>query len=174
VGITHRYFGHDMMPCHVELFKQVIQHDFSDHKHLIKYDYKSNCKDSFFSKILLVHGFQHPMPSISQGTKVLKTKWPLSFPIVNLSIFCHHPFWVHFFLSCPHHYLLFPIDVQLCSEDHILITSMLLSFRLSASCCCPINPCYLRKRNFIVLIIILQNCSKRMWQLFSMSSFIYH
>jgi hypothetical protein len=35
VGITHHYFGHDMMPCHVELFKQVIQHDFSDHKHVI-------------------------------------------------------------------------------------------------------------------------------------------
>lgn len=90
----------------------------------------------FFSKILLVHGFQHPMPSISQGTKVLKTNW--SFPIVNLSIFCHHPFWVHFFLSCPHHYLLFPIDVQLCSQDHILITSMLPSFLLSACCCSPL------------------------------------
>jgi hypothetical protein len=118
-------------------------------------------KIAFFSKILLVHGFQHPMPSISQGTKVLQTKWPLSFPIVNLSIFCHHPFWVHFFLSCPHHYLLFPIDVQPCCQDHILITSMLPTFLLSACCCSPTNPCYLRKINFIVLTIILQNCSKK-------------
>jgi hypothetical protein len=31
MDITHRYFGHDMMSCHVELFKQVIQHDFRKH-----------------------------------------------------------------------------------------------------------------------------------------------
>jgi hypothetical protein len=32
------------------LLKQVVRHDFSDHTHLIQYDYKSNCKHSFFSK----------------------------------------------------------------------------------------------------------------------------
>jgi len=31
MNITHSYFGHDFTPCHVELFKQVVQHDYNDH-----------------------------------------------------------------------------------------------------------------------------------------------
>ncbi len=32
---THNYFGHNLTPCHVELFKQGIQHNSSDHINLI-------------------------------------------------------------------------------------------------------------------------------------------
>ncbi len=93
---------HVMLNCLNKLSNMTLEstqgmHYRNYHKHLIKYDYKSNCKDSFFSTILLVHGFQHPMTSISQGTNFLKTKQ--SFPIVNLSIFCHHPFWVLNFIQ---------------------------------------------------------------------------
>jgi hypothetical protein len=38
MDITHSFFGHDTTPCHVELFKQAIWHDFNDHNHLIQYD----------------------------------------------------------------------------------------------------------------------------------------
>jgi hypothetical protein len=49
-------FGHDFTPCHVELLKQVIHHNSSDHSYLIQYDYKYSCKLScFFPKILLVY-----------------------------------------------------------------------------------------------------------------------
>jgi len=45
----HIYFGCNLTPCHVELFKQFVQHDFSDHdSHLIQYNYKSNCKHGCF------------------------------------------------------------------------------------------------------------------------------
>jgi hypothetical protein len=54
VNITCNRFRHNMTSCHVELFKQAIQHDSNDHTHLIQYDYKSNCKQSSFSKIVLV------------------------------------------------------------------------------------------------------------------------
>jgi hypothetical protein len=43
VDITHS-FGYD----HVELLKQIVRHDSSDHNHLIQYDYKSNCKRNWF------------------------------------------------------------------------------------------------------------------------------
>jgi len=55
MNITHSYFGHDLTPCHVELFKQVVQHDYSDHdSHSIQYTYKSNLNMLFFSKILFM------------------------------------------------------------------------------------------------------------------------
>ncbi len=54
VNITHSCFRHNMTPCHIGLFKQAIGHDSNDHTHLIQYDYKSNCKQSSFSKIVLV------------------------------------------------------------------------------------------------------------------------
>lgn len=38
---THNCFGHNLTPCYVELFKQAILYDFSDHSNLIQYDYKS-------------------------------------------------------------------------------------------------------------------------------------
>jgi hypothetical protein len=41
VNITHSSFGHNLTPCHVELFKQIVWHDFNDHSQLIQYDYKS-------------------------------------------------------------------------------------------------------------------------------------
>jgi len=44
MDITHSCFGHETTPCHVQLFKQAIWHDFNDHSHLIPYDYKSSCK----------------------------------------------------------------------------------------------------------------------------------
>ncbi len=46
VDITHNYFGHNLTPCHVELLKQVMWHNFNDHNHLILNDYKSSCKHS--------------------------------------------------------------------------------------------------------------------------------
>jgi len=44
-------FWHDMIPCHVEFFKQVVWHNFGDHSHLIRYNYKSSCKLSHLKKI---------------------------------------------------------------------------------------------------------------------------
>jgi hypothetical protein len=52
---THSCFGHDLTQCYVELFKQAIRCDFSDHNYLIQYDYKSSCKHSYLkNKILLM------------------------------------------------------------------------------------------------------------------------
>jgi hypothetical protein len=50
MDITNNCFGPDTTPCHVELFKQAIWHDFSDHSHLIQYDYKSSCKHNCIFK----------------------------------------------------------------------------------------------------------------------------
>jgi hypothetical protein len=45
---THNCFSHDLTPCHVELFEQVIWHDSSEHTHLIQYGYKSSCEHCCF------------------------------------------------------------------------------------------------------------------------------
>ncbi len=44
MNITHNCLGHDLTPCHVELFKQVVQHNFSDHSRLIQNHYKPSYK----------------------------------------------------------------------------------------------------------------------------------
>ncbi len=49
MDITHS-FADDLKPCYIEVLKQVVQHDFSDHSQ-IQYDYKSSCKRSWFFKI---------------------------------------------------------------------------------------------------------------------------
>ncbi len=46
------------IPCHVELSRQVVWHNSSDHSHLIQYNYKSSCKHSHLNKILLVWGYK--------------------------------------------------------------------------------------------------------------------
>jgi len=52
-------FEHNLMPCHVELFKQAIQQNYSDQSRLIQYNYKSSCKHNlFFSKVLLVNNLK--------------------------------------------------------------------------------------------------------------------
>ncbi len=51
---THNVFRHDLTPCHVELLKQAIWHDFSDHNRLIQYDYKFCCEHNYLKIILLV------------------------------------------------------------------------------------------------------------------------
>jgi len=49
VDITHssRY---DLRTCYIEVLKQVVQHDYSDHSHLIQYDYRSSCKRNWVFK----------------------------------------------------------------------------------------------------------------------------
>jgi hypothetical protein len=85
MNITHSNFGHDMTPCHVELFKQAIRRDFNDHTHLIQYNYKSNCKQSSFSKILLVIVMQFMCTSTTTTNKSsnLNYSW---FPNCKLKI----------------------------------------------------------------------------------------
>jgi hypothetical protein len=57
MDITHSCFGHETTPCHVQLFKQAIWHDFNDHSHLIPYDYKSSCKcNRILKNPISVHG----------------------------------------------------------------------------------------------------------------------
>jgi len=86
MNITHNGFGHNMTPCHVQLFKQAIWHDFNDHTHLIQYDYKSNCKQSFFSRILQVIVVQYVCMHVQCVCKSsnLQYSW---FPNCNLKIF---------------------------------------------------------------------------------------
>jgi hypothetical protein len=43
-----------LTPCHVELPKQVLQHDSNDHSYSIQYDYKSSYKHFFIYKILQI------------------------------------------------------------------------------------------------------------------------
>jgi len=45
---SRHIFGHNLTPCDVELFEQVVRHDYNDHNHLMQYDYKSNCRHNFF------------------------------------------------------------------------------------------------------------------------------
>jgi hypothetical protein len=92
MNITHSCFGHDMTPCHVELFKQAIWHDSNDHTHSIQYNYKSNCKQSFFSKILQVIVVQYVCTRVCIHVQCVHTSTMTTNKSSNL-----HYFW---FTNC--------------------------------------------------------------------------